>query len=122
MELIEPILYESHMHRPLCKHAHGEPEEYAAVAQARGLAGIIVTCHNPSIDGFSPRVRMSEAQFDDYVQMVNRAAQAWAGRVDVRLGLECDFLPGMEAALEKQLQLAEFHHILGSVHPQLAEY
>ena len=28
--VIEPLLYESHMHTPLCKHAVGEPEEYAA--------------------------------------------------------------------------------------------
>ena len=25
----EPMLYEMHMHTPLCKHARGEPEEYA---------------------------------------------------------------------------------------------
>lgn len=122
MQLNEAILYESHMHTPLCKHATGEPEAYAAAAEARGLAGIIVTCHNPSIDGWSPRVRMAESEFDAYVQMVERARQAWAGRVDVRLGMECDYVPGMEEALEKQLQRAEFHHILGSVHPQISEY
>jgi histidinol-phosphatase (PHP family) len=118
----QAVLYESHMHTPLCKHAQGEPEAYAAVAEERGLRGIIVTCHNPPIDNWSPGVRMSDEQFDGYVQMVDRAAQAWAGRVDVRLGMECDFVPGMEAALDKQLQRAEFNHILGSVHPQIAEY
>ena len=41
------MLYEMHMHTPLCKHAIGEPEEYAAMAERRGLAGIAVTCHNP---------------------------------------------------------------------------
>ena len=122
MEANKAILYESHMHTPLCKHATGEPEAYAAVAEARGLRGIIVTCHNPSIDDWSPRVRMSEQEFDTYVQMVDRARQAWLGRVDVRLGLECDYVPGMEVALEKQLAQAEFHHILGSVHPQIADY
>ena len=25
----EPLLYESHCHTPLCKHAYGEPDEYA---------------------------------------------------------------------------------------------
>ena len=30
-----PILYESHCHTPLCKHALGEPEEYAAEAEKR---------------------------------------------------------------------------------------
>jgi histidinol-phosphatase (PHP family) len=122
MEATEAILYESHMHTPLCKHAQGEPEAYAAVAAERGLAGIIVTCHNPPIDGWSPTVRMADNQFDTYVQMVDRARQAWAGRVDVRLGMECDFVPGMEAGLENQLQRAEFNHILGSVHPQIGQY
>ena len=41
------LLYESHCHTPLCKHAHGEPVEYAAEALARGLKGIIITCHCP---------------------------------------------------------------------------
>lgn len=118
----EAILYESHMHTPLCKHAQGEPEAYAAVAATRGMAGIIVTCHNPPIDGWSPGVRMADADFDRYVQMVERARQEWAGRVDVRLGMECDFVPGMEEALARQLQRAEFNHILGSVHPQVGEY
>ncbi|MCC6458559.1 MAG: histidinol-phosphatase [Caldilineaceae bacterium] len=122
METTEAILYESHMHTPLCKHAQGEPEAYAAVAAERGLAGIIVTCHNPPVDGWSPGVRMADNQFDSYVQMVERACQAWEGRVDVRLGMECDFVPGMEAGLERQLQRAEFNHILGSVHPQIAQY
>ena len=65
---------------------------------------------------------MADNQFDSYVQMVDRARQAWAGRVDVRLGMECDFVPGMEAALAKQLQRAEFNHVLGSVHPQITQY
>lgn len=117
-----PILYESHMHTPLCKHAFGEPEAYAEMAEKRGLKGIIVTCHNPPIDDWTPRVRMAVDEFDTYVALVQRAADAWAGRVDVRLGMECDYLPGMESALTAQLARAEFHHILGSVHPQFPEY
>ena len=35
-----------HMHTPMCNHARGEPEEYAAAAQARNLTGIVVTCQN----------------------------------------------------------------------------
>jgi histidinol-phosphatase (PHP family) len=116
------ILYESHMHTPLCKHAVGEPEDYAAVAEQRGLRGIIVTCHNPPIDGWSPNSRMGDHEFDTYVALVDRAREAWAGRVDVRLGLECDYVPGMEDALAKQLQRASFNHVLGSVHPQITQY
>ncbi len=42
---MQPVLYETHMHTPLCRHAKGEPEEYALMAEQRGLRGIVVTCH-----------------------------------------------------------------------------
>jgi histidinol-phosphatase (PHP family) len=117
-----PILYDSHMHTPLCKHAQGQPEEYAAAAEKKGLKGIIFTCHNPGPDGWSTRVRMSLDQFDEYVALVERAREAWHGRVDVRLGLESDYFPGMEPFLAELHQRADFHYILGSVHPQLPYY
>ena len=118
----EPVLYEQHMHTPLCKHARGEPEDYAAVAQRRGLKGIVVTCHNPTDDGWSPTVRMSADELDDYVALVERARVAWQGRVDVRVGMETDYIPGMEAWLEDLHGRADFNHVLGSVHPHLKDY
>ncbi len=118
----QALMYETHMHTPLCKHAAGEPEEYAAVALERGLRGIIVTCHNPMPDGFSANVRMEPEQFETYVAMVQRARSAYAGRLDVRLGLECDFFPGFESWLEKQVASETFNYLLGSVHPQIKEY
>lgn len=117
-----PILYDSHMHTPLCKHARGNPEAYAAAAQKAGLKGIIITCHNPGPKGWSERIRMSLEQFPDYLEMVDSARAAWAGRVDVRLGLESDYIPGIEPFLEKLHEQADFHFILGSVHPQLPYY
>ncbi len=116
-----PILYDTHMHTPLCKHAVGEPEEYAAVAEKRGLAGITVTCHNPA-PGWSPKVRMDEEQFDEYVDLVDRARREWAGRVDVLLGLESDFVPGMESWLEDLHARAPLNYVLGSVHTHLPQY
>jgi len=119
---IEPILYESHMHTPLCRHSVGDPEEYATIAERRGLKGIIVTCHNPLPDGLAQGSRMYLEQMEEYFALVARARKAWEGRVDVRLGLEADYMPGLESFIEKQLQSAPFHHVLGSVHPQLEEY
>ncbi|MDB4500400.1 histidinol-phosphatase HisJ family protein [bacterium] len=117
-----PILFESHSHTPLCKHAYGEPTEYAAIAEKRGLLGLMVTCHNPMPDGFSAAVRMAEDEFDAYVDLVAKTRDEWQGRVDVRLGLEADYFEGYENYLEKQLSSAEFHFVLGSVHPQIPEF
>ncbi len=118
----EPLLFETHSHTPLCKHAIGWPSEYAAVAEARGLRGLLVTCHNPMPDRFSAGVRMSPDQFDEYVDLVARTREEWMGRVDVRLGLEADYFAGFEGWLERQLNSAEFHYVLGSVHPQIDEF
>lgn len=116
------ILYESHSHTTLCNHADGEPTEYAAVAYDRGLRGLIVTCHNPMPNRFSHHVRMREDQLDEYVDLVARTTDEWNGRVDVRLGLEADYFEGYESYLEKQLSSANFHFVLGSVHPQIQEF
>ncbi|MCG8650579.1 MAG: histidinol-phosphatase HisJ family protein, partial [Pirellulales bacterium] len=120
--MTDSILFESHSHTPLCKHAEGDPTEYAAVAQQRGLRGLIVTCHNPMPDRFSANVRMREDQFEEYVDLVARTRDQWFNKVDVRLGLEADYFEGHEAYLERQLNAAEFHFVLGSVHPQIGEF
>ena len=117
-----PLLYESHCHTPLCKHAFGEPEEYAAVALARGFKGITFTCHSPLPDGFSANVRMAPGQFDEYVGMIAATRDAFAGRLDVRLGLESDFYPGVEPWLEKLHARVPLSHVLGSIHYQVADY
>ncbi len=120
--MVEPILFESHSHTPLCKHADGWPTEYAAIAEQRGLRGLIVTCHNPMPNGISASVRMREDEFEKYIDLVTETRAQWEGRIDVRLGIEADFLEGHEAYLERQLGSADFHFVLGSVHPQIPEF
>ncbi|MEM1445869.1 MAG: histidinol-phosphatase [Planctomycetota bacterium] len=117
-----PLVYETHMHTTLCKHAEGDLWEYCERAIVRGLAGITVTCHCPMPEGHSSHVRMEPSQFDDYLALVEQAREAYAGRLDVRLGMECDFFPGYEDHIEQLLWRADFDFILGSVHPQLPEY
>lgn len=117
-----PLLYETHSHTPLCKHAVGSPSEYAQATHAAGLRGLTVTCHNPMPDGFSAWVRMDEEEFPEYLDLVAATREEWSDRVDVLLGLEADYFEGYELWLERQLQSAEFNYVLGSVHPQLAEF
>ncbi|WP_294388466.1 histidinol-phosphatase [Prosthecobacter sp.] len=116
------LFYDSHMHTPLCKHAWGEPEEYAQQAVKAGLKGIIFTCHCPMPNGFWPTVRMAESEFDTYVAMVQRAADAFKGKLDIRLGIESEYFPGCEEYITGLHQRANFHYVLGAVHWQAKEY
>jgi histidinol-phosphatase (PHP family) len=110
------------MHTPLCKHAAGEPEEYAEQALKRGLAGIVFTCHSPMPRGFWPSVRMSESELETYIEMIERCRKRFEGRLEIRLGMETDYFPGFEKWAESLHQRAPFHYCLGSVHFQGPEY
>ena len=114
------LLYETHMHTPLCRHADGEPEAYAATAQRRGLAGMIVTCHNAMPESYGHSGRMGQTEVDAYLAMVNRCASEFRGRLDVRVGLECDYFPGYEDYVRGQIDSLPLHYVIGSVHPHLA--
>lgn len=117
-----PLLYESHCHTPLCKHATGEPDAYAEVALRRGFKGITFTCHCPLPDGFSASVRMEPGQFDDYIAMIGATRERFAGRLDVRLGLESDYYPGVEPWLVELHARVPLSHVLGSIHYQVSDY
>lgn len=73
-------------------------------------------------DGYWPSVRMSDSEFDTYVAVVQRAANAYKGKLDVSLGLESEYFPGYEKWIENLHKRAPFDYILGAVHWQAKEY
>lgn len=118
----EPNFYDSHMHTPLCKHARGPLRAYAERAEQVGLRGITFTCHSPMPAGWDAGLRMTLAQLPQYVEMVESTRVEFAGRVEVRLGMESDYFPGMEAWIDELHSRADFSYILGSVHALTKEY
>lgn len=120
------LLYDSHSHTPLCHHATGLPGEYARVARERGLKGMIVTCHNPMPEAYGHWGRMREEELPEYIRLVSEAAAEWAQHdFEILLGMESDYLPGFEGIgpwIEALHSRAEFHYILGSIHPHLPVY
>ena len=115
-----PLLYESHCHTPLCGHSVGEPEDYAQVAWERNLAGVTLTCHGPTPREWGHCMRRD--QWDEYRRICHRAREKYAGRVDVKTGVECDFLPSLTNYWREFLAKYELSHVLGSVHPQVDDY
>lgn len=118
----QPLLYESHCHTTLCNHAFGTTDEYAEAALARNFKGITFTCHCPLPDGFSASVRMKPEEYEEYIARVEATRERYADRLDVRLGLESDFYPGVEPWLEKLHAHTPLSHVLGSIHYQVRDY
>jgi histidinol-phosphatase (PHP family) len=104
-----------HMHTPLCLHATGWPEEYAARAREVGLAEIGFSDHSPMRqDGFD-NWRMKFSQLDEYVELVRRVQKDSAGLV-IKLGLEVDYLPGQEDWVRELAARQPWDYFIGSVH------
>lgn len=103
------------MHTPRCNHAIGTIDEYAEAALLVGLEEIGMSDHSPMPDNFD-EWRMDESELGSYIREVNETRQAFAGRLDVKLGLEADYFPGTEDYIKKLLDAHPWDYVIGSVH------
>ena len=109
-------LFDSHLHTPLCGHATGTPREYAQAALDAGLSGLCFTDHMPMPAWYDAPWRMRRDQLGEYVAAVREVQAEFAGRLDVRLGLEADFHPGTERYVEEVLAAHPWDYVIGSIH------
>jgi histidinol-phosphatase (PHP family) len=105
-------LTDYHVHTPLCRHAEGTPAEFIDAAKRAGLVEIGFADHNPMPESFDDW-RMNYDELPRYFDFV---AEARASGFPVRLGLECDFIPGRESWIEKLAGMAPWDYLIGSVH------
>ncbi len=103
------------MHTPLCRHATGEPVDYARQAVSVGLAEIGFSDHSPMARDDFDNWRMRNDQLDEYVAKV-RLAQREFPQLDIRLALEVDYLPGQEAWIRALAARHPWDYFIGSVH------
>ncbi|HEY1663154.1 MAG TPA: histidinol-phosphatase HisJ family protein [Verrucomicrobiae bacterium] len=107
--------FDYHMHTPLCRHAAGEPEEYARHALEIGLTEIGFSDHSPMRQDDFDNWRMNLSQLDEYVAKV-RAAQKKFPQLTIRLALEVDYLPGHEGWIRELAGMHPWDYFIGSVH------
>lgn len=104
-----------HMHTPLCQHAEGWPVDYARVAVERGLEEIGFSDHNPMAGQYDDW-RMSDGEFPRYLEVVEQAREEYSDDLEIKLGMECDFVEGGEKWVEQLGNRADFDYLIGSVH------
>ena len=105
-----------HSHTPLCRHASGTPEAYVDAAVAAGLSEFGISDHAPQVPEPFDDWRMEVAELPFYFDWIARARAHAAGRIPVRAGLECDWLPGNEAWIEDLAGRYEWDYLIGSIH------
>ncbi len=108
-------LVDYHIHTKLCGHAFGEPEDYVREAIAKGLPEIGFSDHVPLPGIRDPYLSMAPGDLPRYVELV-RDVQADVEEMEIRLGIEMDYLPGQMDESWKLVEPYEFDYIYGSVH------
>ncbi|MBP7828726.1 MAG: histidinol-phosphatase HisJ family protein [Kiritimatiellae bacterium] len=103
-----------HSHTRLCKHAAGDPIDYARAARPRGLPELAATDHGPTPFNYDPRHRMEMDQFPEYLRGVEAAQRDQPGLV--LLGIEADYFEGCESFMAGWLAAQPFDVVLGSIH------
>lgn len=105
-----------HSHTPLCHHAEGTPEQYTQAAVAAGITEYGISDHAPVTPEPFDDWRMLSAQLPQYFQWIERARTAADGKIPIRAGLECDWLPGCEDWIESLAGKYHWDYLIGSVH------
>lgn len=105
-----------HTHTPLCMHAEGTPEAYVDAAVARGLSEYGIADHAPTGSEFFDDWRMLESQLPEYFEWVERAKSHAGDKIPVRVGMECDWLPGCGSWIQDLRGRYPWDYLIGSVH------
>ncbi len=112
---MQPIC-DYHMHTPLCGHAVGEPEQYAAQAIKLDLKEIGFSDHLPLLSHEDPKISMNRSQLPLYHKMIENVKKNHDPILRVRIGIEADYLEGYEEQTRNLLASYPYDYVIGSVH------
>ena len=108
-----------HTHTARCGHAGGTDEQYvqAAIERHFDLLGFSDHVPWPYESGFTnPHVRMTITQLDDYVASVRALGRQYAGKIDVRLGFECEYFPAYMNWLAEMKEEKKLDYLIFGCH------
>lgn len=114
------LRFDYHTHHHRCGHAVGSIHDYCEAALALGITTFGISDHGPAywLDGdhAQPQTQMACSAVSGYVAEALMERENYADRMDIRVGLEADWIPGRVDDLKHILDSHPFDYVLGSVH------
>ncbi|GGH09178.1 histidinol-phosphatase [Paenibacillus segetis] len=112
--------FDFHTHHERCGHATGTLREYVIAAVESNLQIIGLADHLPlfaeQTNHPSPGECMAKSEFPNYVNEVLQLKHEFAGKIDVLLGAEADFIPNCLGLYREIIGSYPFDYVIGSVH------
>ncbi|MCC2685635.1 MAG: hisJ [Paenibacillaceae bacterium] len=114
------MLIDYHTHHVRCGHAEGTLEQYVEQGIRLGLSQLGLSDHMPLIHvdpaTYYPGMAMPMEELPAYVEEAFRLQQKYRGRIDIRVGLEGDYIEGYESEIARIIQAYPWDYVIGSVH------
>ncbi len=103
-----------HTHTPRCHHARGSEREYIEAAIQAGHRVIGFSDHSPwqYASNFVPSMRMKVSQLDEYIETLKALREEYKGKIEVKIGLECEYYPQYMEWLKTTLKEKEIDYII----------
>jgi histidinol-phosphatase (PHP family) len=109
-----------HTHHERCGHAEGRLEDYVKRAIEIGLEQIGLSDHMPLLHvdpaTYYPGMAMAMEELPRYVEEALRLKEKYRGQIDIRVGLEGDYIEGYEEDIERIVTGYPWDYVIGSVH------
>lgn len=114
------VLIDYHTHHERCGHAVGTLEQYIRQGIEIGLSHIGVSDHMPLLHvdpaEYYPEMAMAMEELPRYVEEALALKEKYRGQIEVRVGLEGDYIEGWEAEIEQIVKKYPWDYVIGSVH------
>jgi histidinol-phosphatase (PHP family) len=109
-----------HTHHERCGHAVGKLEEYVQRGIELGLQQLGLSDHLPLIHvdpaSYYPEMAMPMDELPRYVEECLTLKERYRGVIDLRVGLEADYIEGYEDQIREVLSPYPWDYLIGSVH------
>lgn len=114
------MLIDYHTHHARCGHAVGELEEYVKRGIELGLSQLGLSDHMPllhvDLAAYYPEMAMPLDELPRYVEEAFQLKEKYRGQIDLRVGLEGDYIEGWERQIEEIVKAYPWDYVIGSVH------
>lgn len=108
-------LADYHIHTSFCNHANGTMKQFVKFAIKCGLKEIGFSDHCPLPVDFNNQYRMLPGDLQIYLNVI-RDLQSHFPQINVKIGIELDYIEGAVDYLRQFVTENGFDYILGSVH------
>lgn len=109
-----------HTHHARCGHAIGSLEEYVQQGIRLGLDQLGLSDHMPLLHvkpaDYYPEMAMPMEELPRYVEECLELKERYKGQIDIRIGLEGDYIEGWEREIEDIITAYPWDYVIGSVH------